>query len=59
MRLLKLPEAVKAYIRVGKLSAGHARALVGLPDPEAVAHEIVARNLNVRQVEQHRAGTHR
>src|SRR5437660_312574 len=51
LRLLKLPEAVKAYIRVGKLTAGHARALIGLPDPETVAHEIVARNLNVRQVE--------
>jgi ParB family chromosome partitioning protein len=59
LRLLKLPESVKAYIRVGKLTAGHARALIGLPDPEAVAHEIVARNLNVRQVEslaQERAG---
>jgi ParB family chromosome partitioning protein len=43
---------VKAYINVGKLTAGHARALIGLPDPEAVAHEIVARDLNVRAVEQ-------
>ena len=51
LRLLKLPEAVKAYINVGKLTAGHARALIGLPDPEAVAHEIVARELNVRDVE--------
>jgi ParB family transcriptional regulator, chromosome partitioning protein len=51
LRLMKLPEAVKAYIRVGKLTAGHARALIGLPDPEAVAHEIVARGLNVRDVE--------
>ena len=52
LRLLKLPEAVKAYINVRKLTAGHARALIGLPDPEAVAHEIVARDLNVRAVEQ-------
>ena len=51
LRLLKLPEAVKAYINVGKLTAGHARALIGLPDSEAVAHEIVARELNVRDVE--------
>jgi ParB family chromosome partitioning protein len=51
LRLLRLPEAVKAYINVGKLTAGHARALIGLPDPEAVAHEIVARELNVRDVE--------
>ena len=51
LRLLKLPENVKAYINAGKLSAGHARALINQPDPEAVAREIVARGLNVRQVE--------
>src|SRR5262249_25696704 len=50
-RLLTLPEAVRAHIRAGALTAGHARALIGLPDPEAVAQEIIARNLNVRQVE--------
>ncbi|HUI98391.1 MAG TPA: ParB/RepB/Spo0J family partition protein [Xanthobacteraceae bacterium] len=52
LRLLKLPDAVKAYINDGKLSAGHARALIGLPDPESIAREIVARGLNVRDVEQ-------
>jgi ParB family chromosome partitioning protein len=51
LRLLKLPEAVKAYIAAGKLSAGHARALIGLADPESVAREIVERDLNVRDVE--------
>ena len=51
LRLLKLPDAVKAYINAGKLTAGHARALISLPDPEVVAHEIVARELNVRDVE--------
>jgi len=51
LRLLKLPDSVKAYIQAGKLTAGHARALIGLPDPEVVAQEIVARSLNVRQVE--------
>jgi ParB family chromosome partitioning protein len=51
LRLLKLPESVKAYIDAGKLTAGHARALIGLPDSEAVAREIVARELNVRDVE--------
>ena len=51
LRLLKLPDTVKAYINVGKLSAGHARALINQPDPEAVAREIVAKGLNVRQVE--------
>ncbi len=52
LRLLKLPEPVKAYINAGKLTAGHARALVGLDDPEPIAREIVARGLNVRDVEQ-------
>jgi ParB family transcriptional regulator, chromosome partitioning protein len=51
LRLLKLPDTVKAYINAGKLTAGHARALISLPDPEVVAHEIVARELNVRDVE--------
>ena len=51
LRLLKLPDGVQAYIRDGKLSAGHARALLGQPDPEAIAQAIVAQGLNVRQVE--------
>jgi ParB family chromosome partitioning protein len=51
LRLLKLPDTVKAYINAGKLSAGHARALINQPDPEAIAREIVAKGLNVRQVE--------
>jgi ParB family chromosome partitioning protein len=51
LRLLKLPESVKAYIQAGKLSAGHARMLIGQPNAEALAEDIVARGLNVRQVE--------
>jgi len=51
VRLLKLPETIKSYIHAGKLSAGHARMLVGQPDAERLAEEIVARGLNVRQVE--------
>jgi ParB family chromosome partitioning protein len=51
LRLLKLPEPVKAYISAGKLDAGHARMLVGDADAEALAEDIVARDLNVRQVE--------
>jgi ParB family transcriptional regulator, chromosome partitioning protein len=51
LRLLKLPEAVKAYLREGKLSAGHARALLGQPDPEKMARVIVEQGLNVRAVE--------
>jgi ParB family chromosome partitioning protein len=51
LRLLKLPETVKAYITAGKISAGAARMLVGQPNPEEMARDIVERGLNVRQVE--------
>jgi ParB family transcriptional regulator, chromosome partitioning protein len=51
LRLLKLPDAVKAHIHSGKLTAGHARMLIGEPNAEALAEEIVARGLNVREVE--------
>jgi ParB family chromosome partitioning protein len=51
MRLLKLSDQVKAYIHSGKLTAGHARMLVGQPNAEEFAEDIVARGLNVRQVE--------
>jgi ParB family chromosome partitioning protein len=51
LRLLKLPEFVKAAMRSGQLSAGHARALLGHPEPEKLAQQIIARGLNVRQVE--------
>ena len=42
---------MKAYINAGKISAGHARMLIGASDPEQMAREIVERGLNVRQVE--------
>jgi ParB family chromosome partitioning protein len=51
LRLLKLPETIKSYIHAGKLSAGHARMLIGQPNAERLAEEVVARGLNVRQVE--------
>jgi ParB family chromosome partitioning protein len=51
LRLMRLPEGVQNYIRSGKLSAGHARALIGQPDPEALAKSIVEQGLNVRQTE--------
>jgi ParB family chromosome partitioning protein len=51
MRLLKLTDTVKAYIHSGKLTAGHARMLVGQPNADELAKEIVTRGLNVRQVE--------
>ena len=52
LRLLTLPEAVRAFVRDGTLTAGHARTLVGLPDAEKRAQEIIAGLLNVRQAEQ-------
>ena len=51
MRLTKLPAEVQAYIATGQLSAGHARALIGVPDPLAAAKRIVEQGLNVRQTE--------
>ena len=51
MRLTKLPAEVQAYIASGQLSAGHARALIGVPDPLAAAKRIVEEGLNVRQTE--------
>ncbi|MCA6107473.1 ParB/RepB/Spo0J family partition protein [Bradyrhizobium cenepequi] len=51
MRLTKLPAEVQAFIASGGLSAGHARALIGVPDPLGAAKRIVAEGLNVRQAE--------
>lgn len=51
MRLLRLPDDVQALITTGELSAGHARALIGVSDPSAAAKRIVAEGLNVRQAE--------
>jgi ParB family transcriptional regulator, chromosome partitioning protein len=51
LRLQTLPDRVKEHIHSGRLSAGHARALIGNPDAERLAEEIVARGFNVRQVE--------
>ncbi|MBZ9938012.1 ParB/RepB/Spo0J family partition protein [Mesorhizobium sp. BR1-1-16] len=51
LRLLKLPEPVQAYVREGKLTAGHARALVTVDDPAAVAARIVEGGLTVREAE--------
>lgn len=51
LRLLALPEAVKTMLDDGKLSAGHARALLAAADPQARARDVVSRGLNVRQTE--------
>jgi ParB family chromosome partitioning protein len=55
IRLLNLPAAVQKRVAAGVLTAGHARALLGVDDPEAqeqLAHRIVAEGLSVRDVEE-------
>ena len=51
LRLLSLPPPVRLHLEEGALSAGHARALLGAPDPAALAAEVVRRGLNVRATE--------
>jgi ParB family transcriptional regulator, chromosome partitioning protein len=52
IRLLRLPEQVKIWPREGKLSAGHARTLLGVADPEARARELIQGAMTVREAEQ-------
>ncbi|HVV94330.1 MAG TPA: ParB/RepB/Spo0J family partition protein [Hyphomicrobiales bacterium] len=51
LRLLKLPEEVRAAVEDGRLSAGHARALIGLDDAGEVARRVIAHGLSVRETE--------
>jgi len=51
MRLLALPEEVREMLDDGRLSAGHARALVSADEPLSLARQIVAGGFNVRQAE--------
>ncbi len=51
LRLLALPEPVAALLEEGRLSAGHARALLGAADPVGLAGEVVRRELSVRETE--------
>ena len=51
LRLLKLSEPVQQLVRVGTLSAGHARLLVGQPNAEQIAHDVIKKGWNVRQLE--------
>ncbi len=51
IRLLKLSEPVKQLVRSGKISAGHARLLLGQPNAEQIAQEIIDKGLSVRQLE--------
>lgn len=51
LRLLNLPAAVKEAVRKGDISAGHARALLALPEPDAALREVIGKQLSVRQTE--------
>jgi ParB family chromosome partitioning protein len=51
LRLLALPDDVQALLSDGRLSAGHARALITAPEPSALAAQAVAEGLSVREVE--------
>ena len=51
LRILSLPDEVLALLRAGRLSAGHARALITSPDPAALAQHVLDKGLSVRQTE--------
>lgn len=51
LRLLNLPDAVQEMVVEGKLSAGHARALITAPDPVALARQVASKGLSVRETE--------
>ncbi|NBW07923.1 MAG: ParB/RepB/Spo0J family partition protein [Caulobacteraceae bacterium] len=51
LRLLQLPEEVLWYVRNGKLTAGHARALITAPNPGELAEQVFKEGMNVRQAE--------
>lgn len=51
MRLMKLPDSVRTHVVSGAISAGHARSLLSVADPEAVVSRILDQGLTVRDVE--------
>ncbi len=51
LRLLQLPDEVQAWLREGRLTAGHARALITTSDPVGLARQVIARGLSVRETE--------
>lgn len=51
LRLLQLPKSVQDMVSDGKLSSGHARALITADDPEGLAKQVVAKGLSVRATE--------
>ena len=51
LRLLQLPDEVLDWLRAGKLSGGHARALITTEDPVGLAREVISKGLSVRETE--------
>ncbi len=51
LRLLKLPERAQDMLAQGKITTGHARAIISAPDPTALADEIAEKSLSVREAE--------
>jgi ParB family transcriptional regulator, chromosome partitioning protein len=51
LRLLQLPDEVQSWLREGRLTAGHARALITTSDPVGLARQVIARGLSVRETE--------
>jgi ParB family transcriptional regulator, chromosome partitioning protein len=51
LRLLSLPDDLQEMVRDGRLSSGHARAILTAPDPRGLAQKAISEGLNVREVE--------
>ena len=51
LRLMQLPGNIQELVRQGRLSAGHARTLIGAADPQGLAQEIMGKGLSVRDAE--------
>jgi ParB family transcriptional regulator, chromosome partitioning protein len=51
LRLLQLPDDIQEMVRDGRLSSGHARAILTAPDPRGLAQKAISEGLNVREVE--------
>jgi ParB family chromosome partitioning protein len=51
LRLLALPDVVQGHLTSGELTAGHARAIASAPDPAALARQVIAKGLSVRDAE--------
>ncbi|MEQ1709430.1 MAG: ParB/RepB/Spo0J family partition protein [Terricaulis sp.] len=51
LRLLQLPDDLQEMVRDGRLSSGHARAILTAPDPRMLAQRVINEGLNVREIE--------